>query len=444
MSDIDLGLIREVRERELRRQARGPSRERGTDLAFAIAFAVVAVLLVAVDRDDPTPSVLTIVTFVGMYAFASSVEFEVGSGRAVPTQLVFVPMLCIFPAGWIPLVAAAGFVVANTVQALMRHHRPTPTLMLASSWYAVGPALVLLAHGPVDAWSDAPVVVLAVAAQLVADTVSTAAAEWAAYGRRPSPAALAANRWVYMIDVMLTPLGLLIVPAVAVHPWGLILAAPVIALLAFFARERTERLTGALELTQAYRGTALLLGDVLEVDDSYTAAHCEGVLELSLAVAVELGLDDAARREIEFTALLHDIGKLRIPNELINKPGPLTEDERRLMETHTVEGERMLAPIGGFLARIGALVRACHERWDGGGYPDGLAGPAIPLAARIVFCCDAYDAITTDRPYRGARTPAEACAEITACAGTQFDPAVAAALTSIVGGRLSAAPPRAA
>jgi HD-GYP domain-containing protein (c-di-GMP phosphodiesterase class II) len=102
------------------------------------------------------------------------------------------------------------------------------------------------------------------------------------------------------------------------------------------------------------------------------------------------------------------------------------------MKTHTIEGEEMLARIGGLLGRVGHLVRSCHERWDGKGYPDGLAGEEIPLVARIVCACDAYSAMTTDRPYRAARAPEEALAELELCAGTQFDPEVVAALAADV------------
>ena len=121
-----------------------------------------------------------------------------------------------------------------------------------------------------------------------------------------------------------------------------------------------------------------------------------------MAVADQLGVDDETRRAAEFGALLHDVGKVAIPNEIINKPGPLDDDEWAIMKTHTVEGQRMLERVGGLLARVGVVVRASHERYDGGGYPDGLAGEAIPLAARIVSACDAYNAMTTDRSYRKA------------------------------------------
>src|SRR3712207_2847497 len=118
----------------------------------------------------------------------------------------------------------------------------------------------------------------------------------------------------------------------------------------------------------------------------------------------------------------------RSPAEIINKAGPLTIAERALVETHTVEGEQMLERVGGLLGEVGHLVRSCHERYDGRGYPDGLAGERIPLVSRIVACCDAYSAMTTTRPYRDARPPADALAELRRGAGTHFDPAVVAVL----------------
>src|SRR3712207_1826677 len=109
-------------------------------------------------------------------------------------------------------------------------------------------------------------------------------------------------------------------------------------------------------------------------------------------------------RSAEFVALLHDIGKIRIPEEIVSKPAALSAEERAVIETHTIEGQLMLEKVGGMLGEVGRLVRSCHERWDGAGYPDGLAGHDIPLVARIVCACDAFSAMTTDRPYRSGRT----------------------------------------
>jgi HD-GYP domain-containing protein (c-di-GMP phosphodiesterase class II) len=166
----------------------------------------------------------------------------------------------------------------------------------------------------------------------------------------------------------------------------------------------------------------------VEADDAYTGIHSRDVVELTLRVADELGLSARERRDAEFAALLHDVGKVRIPNEIINKPGPLTPEERAVMERHTIEGERLLHRVGGLLGEIGRVVRSCHERWDGKGYPDGLAGEQIPLLARIVACCDAFNAMTSDRSYRKAMPIADAVAELRRASGTQFDPVVVDAL----------------
>ncbi len=169
------------------------------------------------------------------------------------------------------------------------------------------------------------------------------------------------------------------------------------------------------------RGLVSSTGDV-------TARHSETVAELAAAVAVELRLDSATRAELEAAALLHDVGKTEIPNAILGKGGPLTEGERRRVEMHTILGQALLARVNPALSSVGRIVRACHERWDGAGYPDGLAGEEIPLAARIVFCCDAYEAMTSDRPYRDGIGRAQAVRELWSCAGTQFDPKVVAAL----------------
>jgi HD-GYP domain-containing protein (c-di-GMP phosphodiesterase class II) len=142
--------------------------------------------------------------------------------------------------------------------------------------------------------------------------------------------------------------------------------------------------------------------------------------------------DCDAQRMAEFTALLHDVGKLRIPTEVINKPGPLDDEERALMNTHTILGQEMLERAGGLLGEVGPFVRSCHEHWDGDGYPDGLAGEQIPLVARIVCACDAWSAMTADRSYRSALSREAATAELRKCAGTQFDPAVVDALVAVL------------
>jgi putative nucleotidyltransferase with HDIG domain len=185
---------------------------------------------------------------------------------------------------------------------------------------------------------------------------------------------------------------------------------------------------------------ALVLGEVVEHDDSYTGEHCRQVVELALAVGERLGLDADRRRNLEFAALLHDVGKVAIPKDIINKPGKLDAAEWELMKTHTIVGQRMLDRVGGFMSDVGRIVRSHHERWDGGGYPDGLSGDAIPLEARIIACCDSYNAMTTDRSYRAALPPGVAAAELSRCAGTQFDPRVVDAALAAVGEPVTAPP----
>jgi diguanylate cyclase (GGDEF)-like protein/putative nucleotidyltransferase with HDIG domain len=161
--------------------------------------------------------------------------------------------------------------------------------------------------------------------------------------------------------------------------------------------------------------------------DRYTGEHSEAVIEMSGSVARNLGLAAAEVDRVKSAALLHDIGKVAIPDEILHKPGPLTDDEWKQMKEHPVIGERILRVLPG-LGNVARIVRHEHERWDGDGYPDGLAGDAIPLGSRIIIAADTYHAITSDRPYRAARSHSEAVEELTRCAGTQFDPNVTQAL----------------
>ena len=168
--------------------------------------------------------------------------------------------------------------------------------------------------------------------------------------------------------------------------------------------------------------------------DGYTGEHSEAVVEMSAGVARNLGLRDTEVDWVRSAALLHDIGKVAIPDEILHKPGPLNDEEWVLMKQHPVIGERILRVLPG-LGIVARIVRHEHERWDGCGYPDGLAGEHIPLGSRIIIAADTYHAITSDRPYRAARSHEEAVTELTRCAGSQFDPAVTGALIGHLYGR---------
>jgi putative nucleotidyltransferase with HDIG domain len=237
---------------------------------------------------------------------------------------------------------------------------------------------------------------------------------------------------VYLVDVLLTPIGLLAALVAQDEPLAFLLVLPLAGLLAIFARERAARIDQAIELSKAYRGTALLLGDVISDDDEYTGEHSYGVIALALQIADEMGLDEDERRLVEFGALLHDVGKIAVPKEIINKAGPLDDEEWAVMKQHTVYGQQMLDKVGGSMADVGVVVRGSHERWDGKGYPDGLAGEDVPRAARIVSVADTFSAITTTRSYRKAQSPEAAIEELRRCAGTQFDPHVVAAAVTVL------------
>ena len=408
-------------------------RERNTRWLSAVAFVAVAASIAALLPSARTVSPWLLALMVVSYAFASRVEFEVGSGFALPTEVVLIPMLFVLPVTIVPLAVALGLVLGHSPGYLSgREPLERATVVIGSSWYALGPALVMLAAGeprarPGDWW----VLALALPAQYGFDLASTAVTEWFALRVRPREL-LKPMLWVFSVDALLAPIGLAGAVAALTSSVALLLPLPLLALLVLFARQRKGGLDHALELSAAYKGTAYLLGDMIESDDQYTGAHSRAVVELTLSVCDRLGLDARQRRIAEFTALLHDIGKIKIPAEIINKPGPLTAAERVVINKHTIEGERLLRPVGGLLAAVGQTVRSCHERFDGQGYPDGLAGEDIPLIARIVSCCDAYDAMTSDRPYRKARPPAGAREELKANRGTQFDPVVVDALEAVL------------
>ena len=403
-----------------------------TECTAAIAFIAIAVTLALSAHAEHSLSVVALAVTVVAYLAAGRVRFAVGSAWTAPTQLVFVPMLFVLPMTWVPLVVA-GCTVADLLPELAR--RRVAVLRVATrigdSFYSLGAVLVLVLSGHQRfAWAAGPWLALALAAQMGVDGATGLARTW--FAERVAPRAQPQMAWMYLTDACLACGALAIAAQASRRPALVLLALPLVALFSVFARERRERLDNGLALSCAYRGAAYLLGDVIEAVDHYTAVHTHQVVELSVAVSRQMGLDQSAQRDVEFSALLHDVGKIRVPMEVINKPGKLDEREWELVRRHTIDGEAMLKQMGGTLAEIGRFVRSSHERFDGRGYPDGLAGAAIPIESRIVSVCDAFNAMTTDRPYRQASAPPAAVAELRRCAGTQFDSRVVESLEEVL------------
>jgi HD-GYP domain-containing protein (c-di-GMP phosphodiesterase class II) len=362
---------------------------------------------------------------------ATRVEFEMPFGFTVATQLAFVPLLFVMPGALVPITVAV-VLAASAIPGVVSGRMPARRLLRsgANAWFSVGPALVF-AIADVRPDHAGPLILLAaLAAQVGVDFC----AGWAYVGlvRSASFRSQLGECWVYVLDAALAAVGLVVAEEMHASPYAVLAMLPLLGLLHVFANERGARLEKLLELNDTYRGTAVLLGDVITADDGYTGEHSQGVVELALSVADALGVAPDRRRNLEFGAMLHDVGKIVIPKAIINKPGKLTAEEWDLVKTHPAEGERMLKRVGGFMVEVGKIVRHHHERWDGGGYPDGLAGEDVPLESRIIVCCDSWSAMRTDRAYRAAMSYEAAIAEMVAGSGAQFDPAVLAAMLPLL------------
>jgi HD-GYP domain-containing protein (c-di-GMP phosphodiesterase class II) len=412
---------------------RGRNRELCTSAVSAAGFLIAAALIVTLAPWHRSLSLVNLALVLGVWIAVDSVKFPVAGGWTWPTMLIFVPALFLLPTPLVPLVAIVAKVLRRAPD-LVSGRVPVSMLPLpiADAWWTIGPTLVIVLAGAQEfAWSHWPVYVAAFAAQILFDFTATVSTSWIGEGIKPR-VQIPLLTWLYAVDLTLAPLGLLIAAASVEHSGLVLLALSPVAMLWLFARERQQRMDETLALSTAYRGTAMLLGDVVEADHQYTGMHSRDVVELSLAVASELKLDATRQRNVEFAALLHDVGKIHVPKEIINKPGALDEAEWEVMRRHTVEGEQMLGRVGGVLANVGQIVRSTHEHYDGNGYPDGLAGEEIPVEARIVCACDAYSAMTTDRSYRKAMSVRKALGELRRCASTQFDPRVVDAIERLV------------
>jgi HD-GYP domain-containing protein (c-di-GMP phosphodiesterase class II) len=368
---------------------------------------------------------------MAVLVLATRVRFDTPFGFTVATQLAFIPMLFALPTALVPLAFVLSLAIARCPEVLSGQRSAVTLLRIPSnSWSSIFPCLVLVVAHVQPLHAGAGLLVLALAAQFVGDFAVSAVYFGIVSGARIR--SQLRESWVYLIDAALSGIGLVVAEQMHAADYAVLAVVPLLGLLAMFAHERQGRLGSLLELNETYRGTALLLGDVISADDNYTGEHSEGVIGLALAVGDALGLDAEQRRNLEFGSMLHDVGKIVIPKEIINKPGKLDPHEWEIIKTHPAEGERMLNRVGGFMVDVGQIVRHHHERWDGRGYPDGLVADEIPLAARVITACDSWNAMRTDRPYRSAMSYDAALQQMFESTGSQFDPTVVEALVRVV------------
>lgn len=185
----------------------------------------------------------------------------------------------------------------------------------------------------------------------------------------------------------------------------------------------TQLHTARKQIEKNFKETISALAEAVEAKDAYTRGHCDRVARISVAIAKKVGMDTERCKELELAAILHDIGKIGVEEGVVGKLGPLSQNETRNMRHHPEIGARILSPLSS-LHKVGLYVRNHHEHYDGTGYPDGLEGDEIPLPSRIILLADAFDAMTTDRPYREALTKKEAFQRISEGRGRQFDPRI--------------------
>jgi putative nucleotidyltransferase with HDIG domain len=398
-----------------------------------VGVALPALVWIALAFEHPLGrlAVLPALACVLVLIAALRVRIDMPLGYTVPTQLAYVPLLFAVPPLLAPPLVVVGLLLDGLLDAV-RGKMPVGRLLLVpgNAAFALGPAAVFTLAGTSAGHAGLPLLGLALVVQFAADFGMSSLRF--AIGREVPFAEQLRDVWIYAVDAAFACVAFPAARQVADQPALVLCLLPLLALLDFFARERRRRLEGSIELGNAYRGTALVLGDVVEADDGYTGLHCKSVVALALAVGEELGIDPARQRNLEFGALLHDVGKVAIPKEIINKPGKLDPEEWTIIKTHTLEGQRMLNRVGGFMRDVGLIVRSHHERWDGAGYPDTLVGEEIPLEARIISACDAWNAMRTDRSYRRALSYETAIAELISCSGTQFDPRVVETLVRLI------------
>ena len=327
-----------------RARSRMSARERTAELLVGGGFAITVASLWCL-RPPGAFALTSAMVCVAVMALATRVRFDTPLGFTVATQVAFVPLLFAVPVALVPVAVVAALALAQLPE-LGRGAGGLRGLWLVigNSWFAIGPVAVFAAANTTASNASPELLLAALVAQFVADFVVSAVRF--AIRRGASLRSQCGEMWVYGIDASLSVIGLLVGELLHATPAAALAPVPLLGLLAMFSRERHQRLQGLLELNSAYRGTALVLGDVVEADDGYTGAHSKGVVALSLAVADRLALTAEQLRNLEFAALLHDVGKIAIPKEIINKPGKLDPDEWRIIKTVRHERRRRSHVVG--------------------------------------------------------------------------------------------------
>ncbi|MGA2012530.1 MAG: HD domain-containing phosphohydrolase, partial [Solirubrobacteraceae bacterium] len=301
-----------------------PARESAAEILVAIGFVLAAVAIWLIDPPRWwawAPALLCSVVLV----LAIRVRFDTPFGFTGATQLGFVPLLFALPVAAVPFVVAAALLVALLPEVVGGEVRAGRLLFcFGNAWFAIGPAAVFALSGTSPRHAGAGLLLAALAAQFALDfAVSTLRFA----DREAGLFVQVRETWVYANDAALSAIAILVAQDVGRTPLAALAPLPLLGLLAVFARERHRRIESLIELNEAYRGTALVLGDVVAADDGYTGEHSRGVVALALELGARLGLDAQQRRNLEFGALLHDVGKIAIPKEIINKPGTLDPRE---------------------------------------------------------------------------------------------------------------------
>ena len=357
------------------------------------------------DASSLTADRLAALYVVGLAA-AGHIRIDVGSGFTVPTQAVFVPLLFAVPLPLVPLLVALALALGMPPAVLARPHLAEPPADGARQQLvrarAGARAAARATNQPPTARRSLGVLLLALLAQFACDFTANAARERLCGGHRDPRARRGGARGL-PDRPRARPARAAVALAAAQPPLGGAADRPALRDPAALLQGAARRLEQLIELGDAYRGTALVLGDVVEADDAYTGEHCKGVVRLALDVAeASWGSTPTARATSSSARCCTTSARSRCPRRSSTSPASSTSDEWEIIKTHTIEGQRMLERVGGFMREVGEIVRSSHERWDGAGYPDGLRGAAIPLEARIVSACDAFNAMTTTRSYRKA------------------------------------------